>query len=266
MPDTETKTPGTKDGAPPAGAVAGGSAPEKKETPPTGAEGSSGAEKRPDNHEVEKKRSFFQARQERKQSLEEQIRALGEKIESLTGTREVPQRSDGRKSILDVEDPDEHLDQRYGNPLAEIKREIAELKAQKTSEELEARRQAQLKAEESILTRKHFQDPRFTEEVMAIWQNSPGLQGMAQTLPDEALEVAYIRACKKMGVTPDLGGEETFGGRASGGRPVAQRSAQSGERSFDEWKQYLNSAERGSDEHSKRYREMQQAVKEGRVK
>ena len=265
MPDTETK-PEMKDGQQGAGSASGDSATEKKETPLAGAERSSGAEKRTDKREAEKKRTFFQARQERKQSLEEQIKALGEKIESLTGTREVTQRTDGRKSILDVEDPDEHLDHRYGAPLQELKREIAELKAQRQSEELQARSQAQLRAEESILTRKHFQDPRFTEEVKAIWENSPGLQAMAQTLPDEALEAAYIKACRKMGVTPDLGTENSLGGRASGGRPVVQRSAEGGERSFEEWKQYLGAAERGSEEFSKRYQEMQQAVKEGRVK
>lgn len=266
MPETEQKQPETTGGQQTAGSASGESAPEKKQQQTTGAEGSSGTEKRSDNREVEKKRGFFAARQERKASLEERIGQLQEQVSKLVDTREVPQKQGGRKSILDVEDPDEHLDQRFGNPLDEVKREIAELKALNAHREQEARSQAQLTAEESILTRKHFQDPRFTEEAMTNWNSSPELQAIGKVYPDKALELNYLATCKKLGVTPDLGTDTALGGRSSGGRPVLGRTNDNGEKTFAQWKAYVASVDRGTDEYTKRTNEMKQAVAEGRIK
>lgn len=266
MPEMETKQPEKTDGQQTSGSASGASAAEKKEPQTTGAGGSNGTEKRQDNREAEKNRTFFQARREKKASLEERMEKLSEQVTKALETREAPQKQGGRKSILDVEDPDEHLDQRYGSPLEEIKKEVAELKALHAAREQEARSHAQLNAEESILTRKHFQDPRFTEEAMANWNNSPELQAIGKVYPDKALELNYLATCKKMGVTPDLGTDTALGGHASGGRPVLGRRVENGERSFAEWKAYVSQADRGSDEYTKRTQEMKQAVSEGRVK
>lgn len=259
MPETETK-PEIKDGKQPAGAAAGDSAPEKKETQSSGAAGSSGTEKRTDSREPEKKRTFFEKRQERKQSLQEQLASLQQEITSLKQSRQSPA-SDGRKSILDVEDPDAYLDDRFDG----LRKDIEEVKSFK--QELQEERKFALKyqAEEYLLTRKHSDDPEFCEEIRNRLQGDPSLRAMSEFDPMRAARSAYIEVCEARGIAPDLSSPSPAG-RAAGPKPTTTRSVNTEDRSFNEWQVYVRAAEAGSGEHAKRLNEMRQAQKEGRIK
>ena len=259
MPETEVK-PETKDGQQAPGPASTASAPEKKDPHETGASEVERAEKLTDNREVEKKRTFFQARQERKESLAEQIASLQADIKSLKETRESP-RSDGRKSILDAEDPVAYLDGRFDT----LKKDIEEVKSFKKALEDDRKGALRYQAEEYLLSRKHLEDPQFGEEIRNRLHTDPSLAVMSEFDPIRAAKSAYIETCEARGIAPDLA-PQSLPGRAAGPRPTVTRSVDKEDRSFGEWQNYIRQAQAGSEDHVKRSNEMRQAIKEGKIK
>lgn len=259
MPETDVK-PEEKDGKQPAGDAAGGSATEKKEVPPAGAAGSSGTEKRTDSRELEKKTAFFEKRQERKHSLEDKIAMLQQEMQTLKASR-TPSASDGRKSILEAEDPDAYLDGRFDG----LKQDIDEIKSFKQALEGERRSALRNQADEYLLSRKHLEDPLFSEEIRNRLHTDPSLVAMSEFDPMRAAKAAYMETCEAKGVTPDFAAP-SLAGRASGPRPTITRSVTVEERSFAGWKAYLGAAQKGTEEYDKRRAEMQKASDEGKIK